>query len=327
MFKAATLLIISYLISINLHLLIENKQKYRWIAYAGYACVMLGLYTQTPFSGISFILLVIALCLLTSILPSITKKLNDVACVNFCISLLISKAFALLIALVLGGGVALLFASADYLFNVHFPKECYLNILPIAFTLVGPFYFLTGIPNSMKAHYSYTKSLSFVLNYLLVPFIILFLCILYAYIIKIALQWSLPKGNIAYMITSLVALGSIAHFFAILLLDSKHKVLLCFERYFYPLMIVPLLLLFIAIETRITQYGITQSRYLLALVAIWLTCILLYRLFSKTKNFSYHLLCLGVLCLCASLGPWSADNLSTNSQLHRLQILLEKIKF
>lgn len=88
----------------------------------------------------------------------------------------------------------------------------YSNIHVLCYTLFFPFYLLGNIP---IASITETKTRSFaqawkILGlYILLPLLILYGTILYAYLIKIIIQWQLPDGWVSALVSILTIGGTI----------------------------------------------------------------------------------------------------------------------
>ncbi|NHW22516.1 DUF4153 domain-containing protein, partial [Escherichia coli] len=54
-----------------------------------------------------------------------------------------------------------------------------------------------------------------------------------------------------------------------------------FSKIFYFSLVPMLVLLFVAIFTRLFDYGVTESRYFVLLMAIWITLCTFYFIFRK----------------------------------------------
>ena len=93
----------------------------------------------------------------------------------------------------------------------------------------------------------------------------------------------------------------------------------------FYLAIIPLLvMLFAAIGQRISEYGVTEKRYVLTILGMSLLLLAFYFLLSKSKNIKFIPMSLFAVCLIALWGPISASNMSLRSQTHRLESLLMK---
>jgi hypothetical protein len=84
-------------------------------------------------------------------------------------------------------------------------------------------------------------------------------------------------------------------------------------------MIPLLVLLILAIWKRVGHYGITESRYILMVLALWLSGMTFYFLLSKTQNIKVIPISLSIIALLAVYGPQSAFSVSKHSQLARFK--------
>src|SRR5690606_32308523 len=97
-----------------------------------------------------------------------------------------------------------------------------------------------------------------------------------------------------------------------------------FTKGFYLLMLPLLVLLFLAMYKRVGDYGITEQRYVLIMLGVWLLMIVVYFLIRGTQNIRVIPVSLTILCIIILIGPWSISSLSRDSQLNQLKVLLEK---
>lgn len=227
--------------------------------------------------------------------------------------------------LFLGLGGALL--AIDQLFNFKIKPEFYGKIFVFLVSIYFTFYVLGGIKkdiNEYKANHFYPKGLKLFTVYVLIPLILIYLLILYAYGVKILLQWELPKGWVSQLILWYSILGTLAFLLVYPLREStNNNWVKRFTRLFYFAIVPLLVLLFIAIYERINTYGVTIERYIVLVLAIWLAVITLYFLLSKKDNIIYYPLSLTVVFLFCLMGPWSIDQLPANSQIRKLKTIIE----
>src|SRR5665647_3558162 len=93
-----------------------------------------------------------------------------------------------------------------------------------------------------------------------------------------------------YTVVLYLVIGfSIGVIFSLLLIypvrnDENNKWILIFSRFFYFALFPLIILLFLAVKRRISDYGITEQRYFILVLALWLLFIAIYFLFSKSKN-------------------------------------------
>jgi len=82
-------------------------------------------------------------------------------------------------------------------------------------------------------------------------------------------------------------------------------------------------MLLLAVARRVSEYGITESRYVVAVLGAWLTLVSIYFLASRTQDIRVFPATLCALALLTSFGPWGAFAVSERSQVARLRRLLE----
>jgi hypothetical protein len=238
---------------------------------------------------------------------------------RICLSFLYASVFFL--------GLALALASSDFLFGVSLHGKLYFDLWCFSAMVLQTLHFLAGVPEDFPAldnDPSFPPALKIFTQYLLLPLVVLYSAILYAYFIKVGWQQNWPKGYVGW----LVAGESVFGVFCLLLLHPLFsgldgEWLAKFRRLLYIAMPPLLVMLFIATAKRINEYGLTERRYLLIALGVWLWVLCFYFLFSKGKNIKAVPLSLAFVALATSFGPWGAYSLSLSSQLKRLMADLE----
>ena len=81
-----------------------------------------------------------------------------------------------------------------------------------------------------------------------------------------------------------------------------------------------------AIGRRVIEYGVTENRYFLIILSLWLLMVAVYFLVSHRKHIKFIPLSLFFAALLSGYGPWNAFSVSEDSQHHRLVDLLSKNK-
>ncbi len=234
---------------------------------------------------------------------------------------------AALYSIVLFLGIAAAISATNFLFGFKFEWDTY-SIL--WFWIAGVFntvFFLAGMPNleQLEQDHSYPKGLKLFTQYVLIPLASVYVLILLAYEIKILLEWNLPKGLVSNLILGYAVFGILSLLLVYPIRDlNENKWLKTYSRYFYFLLIPLLLLLFIAVGTRISRYGITENRYFLILLALWLFFITIYFLLTKKQNIKLIPVSLCVVTLLAVYGPQSAFAVAEISQRQILVNLFKK---
>jgi len=137
--------------------------------------------------------------------------------------------------------------------------------------------------------------------------------------------WQLPVGWVSNLIIGF----SVTGIFALLLVHPlknsvENKWILKFNKLFFFIIIPLIVLLFVAIITRLSEYGITENRYYIILAAFWLSGITLYFILSKAKNIKFIPVSLFLIIVAFSFGPWGVFSVSLNNQINRLEEILIK---
>jgi len=233
---------------------------------------------------------------------------------------------AALYSIVLYGGLAIALVAVDGLFNVAINWKTYMSVFAIIAAGFSPVFFLAGIPTNfeqLEAESSYPKGLKIFTQFVLIPLMTIYLAILLFYEIKIMVSWSLPKGLVSSLIIGYAVFGILS---LLLIYPMKEQQgnswIKLFSRFFYSMLIPLIILLLLAVWKRVEPYGITESRYILILIALWLTCITAYFLFSKRQNIKIIPISLAILTILAVYGPQSASAVSKYSQIARLKKIL-----
>jgi hypothetical protein len=93
-------------------------------------------------------------------------------------------------------------------------------------------------------------------------------------------------------------------------------------RWFYIVMVPLVIMLLLAVWRRVSEYGVTEGRYIAVATGVWLALIVLYFIFSRGKSIKVIPGSLGILSLLICFGPWGTFNVSESSQVARLKELL-----
>lgn len=271
---------------------------------------------------IRVIVLTVAFHLLVAVAPFIEKMQLQNAFWQYNQRIFIHFLLAALYSQVLYAGITIAIAALDVLFGIKMGNEVYAHLFFIIAGLFNTLFFLSGVPHhadSLEQVENYPKGLKVFTQFVLLPLVVLYLLILYAYMAKIIVLWQLPQGWVSYMVLSF----SIAGIFSLLLIEpikSQHIWIKTFSRWFYVSLLPLVVLLFVSIGKRIADYGITENRYYVLLLALWLLGISLYFLLSASKKIIFIPISIAVLSLMSILVyPLSVFYVSLQSQLMRFE--------
>ncbi len=238
---------------------------------------------------------------------------------------------AILYSTVLYAGLALALLSIHYLFRAEFSEKYYVYLWIGIASIFNTLFFLAGVPDVVneleEEQTSYPRGLKVFTQYVLIPLVTIYSVILLVYAIKILIYWNLPQGWVSVLILAYAIIGILS----LLLIhpvrrQAENQWMRFFSRYFY-LALIPLLGLFwLAIYTRINQYGITEERYILIVTAIWLSFICVWNVVTDGENIKVIPISLAAVFALTIFGPQSAFTISRLSQLNRLKKLIQQGK-
>jgi FtsH-binding integral membrane protein len=237
---------------------------------------------------------------------------------------------AVLFTGVLFAGISIAMMAGNELFDLKIDGERYGQLWVILGCFVAPMFVFAGTPKplvDLEQNREYPKPLKVFAQYILLPLVGLYLVILYLYEMKIVAQWSWPNGWVSLLVIwyAAVGLSSLLILWPLRNLE-ENRWINRFTTWFFYLLIPLIVMLFLAIKVRIGDYGLTVNRYLVVALAVWLTLVVLYFIFSKIKDIRAIPITVIIVALLASYGPLSAWSASEKSQLGRLAPLLEKQK-
>ncbi|NLJ99424.1 MAG: DUF4153 domain-containing protein [Tissierellia bacterium] len=224
-------------------------------------------------------------------------------------------------------GISAILFATDQLFDVNIPgKFFYYSFLVVA-GIFAPSLFLARIPegNHSFDKYEYPRSLKILLLYIVIPLITIYSVILYAYFAKIIITRNWPRGLVSHLVLW-YSFISVAVIFFITPILKENRWANRFKFWFPKLIIPILIMMFISIGTRIRTYGITENRYFVLVLGLWVFGIMLYfALRKKSKNIIIPIT-LSIISLNAVFGPLSSFAMSSRSQNDRLQSILRRNK-
>ncbi len=235
---------------------------------------------------------------------------------------------SLIFTMVLFAGLAIALAAVENLFEIPVPGERYGQLWIVLIGMFNTWFFLAGIPDaldSLDEITDYPKVLKIFTQFVLLPLVAVYLVILISYSGKIVIAWSWPYGWVSRLILGFSAAGM----FSLLLLHpvrdrEGNQWMRTVSRWFYIVLAPLLVLYFLAVMQRLSDYGITEGRYVAIVTGAWLSAMVIYFLFSRGQNIKAIPLTLCTLAFLSAVGPWSAFSISEGSQVNRLRSLLEK---
>lgn len=235
---------------------------------------------------------------------------------------------AVLFSVVIFAGLAIAMAISDVLFSLDFNEKYYFRLWFIVSGIFNTWMFLAGVPEDFDVldnDHDYPKGLKIFTQFILLPLVGIYLLILYIYLVKIIFTFSLPKGLVSWLINIFSVMGILSFLLIYPLRQQEdNKWISIFNKRFFYLLFPLIGLLAVAIGVRIANYGITENRYFVLAIAVWLTFIALYYLIKGFHQIKLIPISLFAVSIFSAIGPWSAFNVSIYSQEQRLMKNLEK---
>ena len=234
---------------------------------------------------------------------------------------------ATLYAAVLWAGLAVALAALDKLFGMKVPGENYFKLWAFFAFVFHPWFLLAGVPRDIAALDTledYPTGLKVFTQFVLMPLVAVYLVILTAYLGKVTITRTWPSGWIGYLVSCV----SLAGVLALLLVHpirerADSRWVNWYGRWWFVAILPSLVMLLMAVGKRLGQYGFTEPRYFLLVLALWMLGLSLYYGVTASRNIRLIPMSLAVVAVLASAGPWGAYAVSRRSQVARLDRLLQ----
>jgi hypothetical protein len=243
----------------------------------------------------------------------------------YSIKLLTNFFITIIYSVVLFGGLSAILFAIDSLLGITIQGEVYYYTWLCVVFIFAISYFLAGVPlkHEEALPSNYPKLLRILLLYIVMPLITAYTIILYIYFAKIIITTQWPVGLVVNLVLWYSVITAIVLFFITPVKEEKN-----WPKKFFILMpkaILPILaMMFVSIWIRVNAYGITENRYYVILLGLWVTFIMLYYSFIKRYKNIFIPLTLSLLAIISVFGPLSSFSISKMSQNNRLENLLIK---
>lgn len=216
--------------------------------------------------------------------------------------------------------------ALDKLFGIEFDGRIYGYVAVCIFGIFNSIYFLSKFPAlDYDDHVERPLSAFLVFTqFLLIPITIIYMVILYAYGVKIVLDGELPKGWIGNLSLWFSVIGIFTYLLNYLNPRFSHRKFVSqFIRYFFVVLIVPAILLMISLFRRISDYGVTEERYALALIASWIVLVIFLYGILRWRSLKWLPVSLSlVIAFGLFSGPLSIFGATLSSQEQRLHEMM-----
>lgn len=219
------------------------------------------------------------------------------------------------------GLVAAILFTITTLFNVEFSDSFYSHFYTSLGIFTQPLFFLVFQQRQAKSEMTLNRIFEILVNFVLAPALMIFTVLLYAYVVQIIFEGVLPKGMLAN-ITLPYLLGGLG-VYALRSICAKVRWETFFK--FYPyLAIVSIVLLWLAIDRRISAYAWTEPRIYLVALATAIT--IAYAILTVPKIRQYRLIsAVVILAIFAMTWVVKPQEIAYQSQTARFEQLLKKL--
>lgn len=228
---------------------------------------------------------------------------------------------ALMGSMVLVIGIFMFAGLIEFLFSKRLPDNFYSKSFLFSLGVIAPLVWLSMIPANDRPSNDWRLKAaaaagagSMLLQYVLVPLVIFYTLIIYRYAFTILQSGNVPSGRLGPTILAYVALGMTTFMMSYPNRNDGGPLVRLFWRGWFWIILVPALLLGLAVYLRIDAYGLSEARYLLALVVIWLLFLSAAYILFRVDDLRLIPASLAALLVLGTFGPPGATGMSVRSQ-------------
>ena len=258
------------------------------------------------------------LCFL--LVPIIGKKDEEE---KYFQSVIVDKTVTILFSVVLFLGLIAVFATIDGLSLIKLDSNIYIETWLFVVFVFSVIFFLSKLKKVDESleNYEIHKIFKFLIYFIVIPLITTYTGILYVYFGKMLITRSWPQGLVSHLILW-YTIFSLFIMIMVTPMAKKDPVARVFKKYF-PFASLPLLVLsIVSISKRISQYGVTPSRYFVVLLAMWLIFCMVSSIFKA--RLSVILISLITVVYISVFTPVNNRRITLMSQNKRFEKILVK---
>lgn len=227
-------------------------------------------------------------------------------------------------------GLAAALGAISQLFGIKIVPDVFFDLWAICFGPVSVIFFCAGVPkdlNELENTDEYSNILRIFVQFVLIPLVIIYLVIMYAYFGKIVIESNLPKGFLTYFVHAMLVLGMYAYLLIYpFQYVSNSKIIRFYTKFFFIVLIPVIAMQLVGIITRISQYGFTEERYLVLATALCVVSMIVYYVVLRKKNLIFIPAVIFVFTLISVIGPFSATNVTIWSRKNRIEQMVTEMK-
>ena len=238
-------------------------------------------------------------------------------------SVIVDKAVTVLFSVVLFLGLTVVFLTVDRLSLIKLEGKIYVETWLFVVFVFAMIFFASKLKkvDENLEEYEIHKVFKFLIYFIVIPLITIYTGILYIYFGKMLVTRSWPQGLVSHLILW-YTIFSLFIMIMVTPMTKKDPVAKVFKKYF-PFASIPLLALsIVSISKRISQYGVTELRYFIVLLGIWLIFCMVSSIFRA--RLSVILISLIAVVYISVFSPVNNRRITIMSQNKRLERILIK---
>ena len=238
-------------------------------------------------------------------------------------SVIVDKAVTVLFSVVLFLGLTVVFLTVDGLSLIKLEGKIYVETWLFVVFVFAMIFFASKLKkvDENLEEYEIHKVFKFLIYFIIIPLITIYTGILYIYFGKMLVTRSWPQGLVSHLILW-YTIFSLFIMIMVTPMTKKDPVAKVFKKYF-PFASIPLLALsIVSISKRISQYGVTELRYFIVLLGIWLIFCMVSSIFKA--RLSVILISLIAVVYISVFSPVNNRRITIMSQNKRLERILIK---
>ena len=257
-----------------------------------------------------FLTLAALVCALAWLLGLSQRRENVFALVLFAGGMALAAAFCT------GAGVSLVLVAVEKLFAVRIGSHTYETVWGGSFAFIGAEFFLAYATG--RKEFAAPKAFKVLLVHVAFPIYLALLAVLWAYFARCALSWSLPNGQINWLVSLAAAFWMFFHF---ALAPFRAKVTDAFRKFGALALLPPIALQIVALAIRIDAYGLTPARYGSVLFVAFCLVFAALSLVRSGRWTEHAYLVLAAIAVFAAQSPWNVVDAGVAAQCRRIERL------
>lgn len=227
---------------------------------------------------------------------------------------------------VLIAGLSIALVAIDRLLGVPIGENTYPRLMLVIAFVFNTWFFLAGVPRELPAleeRDDYPLVLKVFAQFILTPITLIYLLILTVYLGKVVVTQQWPSGWIGYLVSSVAVVGILSLLLVYPVRErGENRWVATYARWFWLALLPSIVMVLMAAGKRIEQYGFTELRWLLVVLALWLAGLAVHQTITRSHRIRAIPASLCILLLFMVAGPWSPFAVAHRSQQGRLQRLL-----